>query len=250
MAGAWAARADNAGVVDLYDPSGSGEEVVVGWSDKGFFVVYSIDVGRGGPVNLRAVTIDSGEVNLLWEGPFRDVALDPQSGSMLVLIDENTTKLNPDTAVGAYHLRSDGVTLRILSEEPFEAAWSTEAGLYFARTEFGIVGITANGDWNQLHDFTGRLPVSSPVKGELAWFGDEGLWIGNLTSSIELPQPVQVFAGSVSHATWGPEGQHVLFFSEGDLYVTSKPNLEPRLVAEDISVNSSAWIMNQGQSSP
>jgi hypothetical protein len=77
------------------------------------------------------------------------------------------------------------------------------------------------------------FPVVSPMGAELAWTGS-GLWVGSLTSSLDRP-PRQVFGEPVSLATWGPEGDRLLFFSEGRFYVAASPSFEPLLIAEGVS---------------
>jgi WD40 repeat protein len=221
MAGVWAAKADNSGVVTLYEPDeDSGGEVLLGWTADDTFAVFTVDVSAGGSSDLRTVNVDTGAVNVAWEGLFHDAALDPDSGSLLVLSNDITAAANPDLNQGLY-LISPGFTspVRILEDDPHGATWSVAAGLFFAKTEFGVVAITRNGDWNQVHDFTGNLPIANPLERELTWYGPAGMWVGNLISSIDGPQPEQVFAKSVSHAAWAPGGQSVLFFSDDGIHV-------------------------------
>ncbi len=244
MAGAWAARADNAQVITLYEPSGgSGGEILVGWTANDTFAVYTVDVSAGGNSNLRTVNIETGAAATLWEGVFHATALDPGSGSLVVLSKESGTLSDPGMDLGVYLVSPEhSGPLRILEDDPFGVEWSTALALFLARTEFGTVAITPAGDWNQLHEFTGNLPVANPIERELAWWGSAGLWIGNLISSIDDPQPTQVYAGSVSMAAWDPAGESVLFFGEQGLYVVHKPDLTPILVAEGIRSTGSVWV--------
>jgi hypothetical protein len=242
MAGAWAARADDTEVRSLYDPSSSAEEVVLGWTGGDTFAIFSYAFGSGGPENLRTVRIETGAVEALWEGAFRDAALDPEGGGILLLVDEDAAGRNDDGAAGLYFLSPGSDPVRILEDEPSQVIWSQEAQLFFARTEFGIVAVSPGGDWNQLHDFTGRLPVSSPVDKELAWYGDAGLWVGDLISSLDLPQPEQIFTEPVLHAVWGPSGQNLPFFTEDGLYVLQKPELRPTLVGRGLSALDTIWM--------
>ena len=157
-------------------------------------------------------------------------------------MDEFAARNNPDAEVGLYFIGPDNLPWRILEDKPNHAAWSPEASLFFAYTEYGVVGITPNGDWKQLGDFTGRIPIASPVDKELAWYGEAGLWVGNLISSLDQPQPQHVFTNSVIHVSWGPEGQNLLFFGENGLFLLQKPELRPIQVAEGLRSRETAWV--------
>ena len=242
MAGVWAARADNTGVNTLYDPDESSDEIFVGWVENGTFAVYTMSVGFDGAMNLRTVNIETGTENVLWEGFLTDIVLVPNSGNLLVLVDEFAARKNPDAEVGLYFIGPDNLPWRILEDKPNHAAWSPEASLFFAYTEYGVVGITPNGDWKQLGDFTGRIPIASPVDKELAWYGEAGLWVGNLISSLDQPQPQHVFTDSVIHVSWGPEGQNLLLFGENGLYLLQKPELRPIQVTEGLRSRETAWV--------
>lgn len=249
MAGVWAARADNSGVKTLYDPSASDDEIVVGWIDDDTFAIYTLSVSLGGAMNLRTINIETGAVNILWEGFFKDVAFDPSSGNMLLLVDEYAASNNPDGETGLYLIGPERFAWKVLDEKPYQTSWSPEIGLFFAYTEFGVVVITPEGDWNQLHDFTGQIPVASPIAKELAWYGNAGLWIGNLVSSVDQPQPLQVFTDPVVHASWGPQGQNLLFFSEDGLYVVQKPDLISVQVAE-LTSKDAGWVLQSSDDGP
>ncbi len=243
MTGVWAARADDTGVRSLYDPSGSGDEVLVGWRGVDTFAVYTLDVSQGGNRNLRAVNVETGIITSLWGGFFNDVVLDPQTGNMILLVNERAAEKNPDGESGVFFMGAQGAALRILAEEPVQAAWSAEAGLFLARTEFGLVAISSSGEWNQIHDFTGGLPAASPVANELAWYGADGLWIGNLISSLDLPQPERVFTEPVRYASWRPDGDGVLFVSgENEFFVARRPDWDPELIRAELDAREAVWV--------
>ncbi len=82
MAGAWAARADGSGVIDLGKPAGSGENLV-GWIDKDSFVTYSWTPVCG-PENLRVVNINDKSQKTLLRDCFGDAVMAPNGVMMVV----------------------------------------------------------------------------------------------------------------------------------------------------------------------
>ncbi len=88
MNGVWAARSDNGGVIDLYDPpQDSGGEVFLGnyWSSEDSFYAAS---WTGCPYrDLRLVEVEDQLVTMVHEGCFWDYALGP-TGLIAVLTNE------------------------------------------------------------------------------------------------------------------------------------------------------------------
>ena len=242
MVGVWAARADGSEILELYDPSDSSDEILVGWLNDRAAVVYTVSVGLSANLNLRSVNIETGQETLLWAQPFNQVSSDPDSGNFLILVDEVAANQDTDLEAGVYLVRPDGTSLPILREVPLQGAWSAETGLFLVRTEFGLVAISPGGDWKQLHDFSDNLPVANPVTRELAWYGMEGLWVGNLISSLDLPQPQQIFDKPVTHVSWSPQGEGLYFFGDQGLYFVDRDDLRPILVVAGLRSHNSAWV--------
>jgi dipeptidyl aminopeptidase/acylaminoacyl peptidase len=238
MSGVWAARADGSGVKSLYDPSASSDETIVGWLSDEAFLVYTMSMSRGGATNLRAVNVESGDVRVLWEGLLNDVALDPQSGVLLLAVGPNAGE--PE---GLYSVHTDdGSAWRILEDNASKVTWSDEAGLFFALTEHGVLAISSKGDAIDIHVPPGYsgFPVVARGTRDLAWTGSS-LWIGSILSTIDDP-PRQVYPGPVVKAAWGLAGERLLFFGEEGLYAAQSPYIDLVTVAEGISARSAVWV--------
>ncbi|HEY44661.1 MAG TPA: hypothetical protein G4O11_11830 [Anaerolineae bacterium] len=240
VASVWFARADGSEVRKLYDASGEGTEVVIGWVDDRHFVTYS---SAWTPVNLRIVDVETGPVDLLWEDYFNTADLDQETGVLLLGLQRSTAERNPDGKQGLYIIQAGGPPpWRMIEDEPYEILWSIEAGLFFAETEFGILAVSSTGNYIDLDrpaSSTG-FPIVAPGTRELAWTGSE-LWIGSLTSSIENP-PRQVFIEPTYCGTWGTQGRNLLFFSTSGLYMATGPDFGPVLLGKGLSCNDAVWV--------
>ena len=81
MEGIWAARADDSGVVTLYDPTEDSGEDIIGWVDNQTFLVYSWNMSSG-LNNLRTYNIETGEINVVWPGSFQSIAFNPSNATV------------------------------------------------------------------------------------------------------------------------------------------------------------------------
>ena len=81
--GIWTARADKDLVKTLYAPTPNAAEMIVDWVDDETFVVYSW-FQPCGPNNLRTYNIESGQSAVLWSEPFKEIALDPASKTLVL----------------------------------------------------------------------------------------------------------------------------------------------------------------------
>ncbi len=245
MEGFWAAWADDSDIITLFDPSGTGDQVVIGWVDDRTFVVYSWDAGCG-PHDLRTFNIETKESHVLWDSTFQTIAFHPEEAVAILGVNYESEFCNPDNDLGLYYVPSNGnLPFRILDEEINQAIWSDEAQLFLVDTEFGIIAVDSLGQYIDLDVPAGSssLPVAAPNTRDLAWIGD-GLWIGPLLGSIENP-PIKFFNQHTYNATWDPRGEYVLFFSDSGLYVAQKPEYIPILIAEGLDNQNgfSGWVM-------
>jgi WD40 repeat protein len=244
MVGMWASRADDSGTVTLYDPSMSGDEIVLGWIDQRTFVVYTWNAVCG-PGNLRTYNIESGDSLILWEGAFQAAAFDPSSGTSLIAVNNDDTFCNPSGQIGPVIVKPDGLAFRVVEDRVHAIQWSENAGLFLAISEFGTIAVSTEGDFIDLDKPMGAnpLPAVAPGTRELAWTGN-GLWIGPLLGSIDNP-PKTISSEPTVHASWDPSGEYVLFFAEGGLYVAQRPEFVPVLVTGEISPwnGYSAWVI-------
>ncbi len=247
MEGFWAARTDDSEIITLFDPSGTGDQEVIGWVDNRTFVVYSWHAGCG-PQDLRTFNIETKESQVLWEPAFQAIAFHPAEAVSLLVVnhEHESERCNPDNNFGLYLVRSDGTPpFEILGEKISRVIWSENANLFLVESEFGVLAVDSMGQYIDLDVPAGSssLPAAAPVTRDLAWIGD-GLWIGPLLGSIEKP-PVKYFNQRTYNATWDPQGEYVLFFSDTGLYVAQKPEYIPILIAEGLDNQNgfSGWVM-------
>jgi hypothetical protein len=246
MAELWAARVDGSEVRWLYDSSDSVEpsgEVIVGWLDDAEFIVYSQEGGT--PWRLRTFDIATREVRMLWGGFFRTGAMASGVGKFLMSTTGGDTVLlyDPDIPPGLRLIDvTTGLDMVVVEDEASEVRWLSDLDLFLALTDFGVLAVSPTGDFIDLDVPKGAegLPAVSQ-RGGLAWTGS-GLWVGSVTGSLDRP-PRQVFAEPVSLAMWGPEGEYLLFFSEGRLHVGRSPDFAPLLVAGGMNYpRAASWV--------
>lgn len=245
MVGFWAARDDGSEFKSLFDPSGSGDEIVVGWVDPETFVVFTWTLT--GNRNLRSINVETGETRVFFEGCFNEeLALNEPTGAVLLAVNEYSANCIPGVLQGLYLVSTvSGQALRIVEDEAHYIRWSKEADLFLALTEYGVLAVSTTGEFIDLDVPEGALwfPVVAPNTKLLAWTGEGGVWIGSLLGSIDHP-PSQIFSERAGGAAWGPQGEHLLFVSGGALYVAHSPDFIPVLVAEGVISGGieSVWV--------
>jgi hypothetical protein len=214
---------------------------VLGWLDDQTLALHSWDAGCG-EKDIRMINVETGVEALLWEGYFRQAALDPASQTLAIGMAGDSATCNPEGEQGIFFMDIAAQSeVRILEDEPYEIRWSPEAGLFFSRTEFGMQAISTLGEWVQIGEYTGNLPAASVDK-QLAWYGDEGLWVGALLSTIEN-EPQQVFAEPIVYALWSLDGEWVLFFGEAGFYAATAPDFAPVLISDGLTSRDAAWLL-------
>ncbi len=243
MTGVWAARADDSGVVTLYDPSESGSEKIMGWVNNQTFLVHSWDASCG-PKNLRTYNIETKESVVLWAGYFQSIAYNPLNA--VAVLSSWMEGCNPDAETGLYLVPTNSrASLRIVGDRVTLISWSKEANLILAQSDFGVLAVDSNGQFINLDRPPGAdpFPAVAPGSKDLAWPGDS-LWIGPLLGSIDHP-PQKIFTEPVYTVTWDPRGHYVLFFAESGLYSAQKPDYVPILITEgfDNQNGYSGWIL-------
>jgi Tol biopolymer transport system component len=238
VASLWVAQADGSEDRKILD----GGEMAIGWMDSENLIVRSNDFGY---VNLRIINVETGSEEVLWKDYFSDVALDAETGTLLLGVNQYAAEKNPDVRQGLYLIPVGGApTWRIVEDEPKEVVWSDEAGLFFAKTGgSGILAVSLTADFIDLDvpASSNGFPLVAPGTWELAWTGSE-LWVGTLSSGLDNPSR-QIFPEPVFQATWGPQGQYLLFISAGRLYVARSPEFSPVLVGEGLNADITAWVL-------
>ncbi len=233
----WVARADGSEDRKLLD----GGEMVIGWMDSENLVIHSRDFWS---FNLRTINVETGSEEVLWKDYFSDVAWDAEMGTLLLGVNQYAAEKNLDAQQGLYLIQVGGApSWRIVEDEPEEVLWSDEADMFFAKIRgSGILAVSLTGDFIDLDvpASSNGFPLVAPGTRELVWTGSE-LWVSKLTGGLDNP-PRQIFPEPVYQATWGPQGQHLLFISGGRLYVARSPEFSPVLVGEGLNADITAWV--------
>jgi hypothetical protein len=234
MSGVWASRADNADAITLYDPSGSGSEVILGWLDDQTFIVYSWGPLCGSHL-LRTFNIESQQSAILWKESFQAIAYNPSD--KVVLLTSNEGECSPEAGAGMYFVPTNGnAPIRILETTGPQIIWSEKARLFLASGDFGagVIAVDSKGQFIDLDMPQGAraFPAVAPGSRDLAWKGDS-LWVGPLLGSLDNP-PKAIFNESVHTVTWTPNGESVIFFAESGLYIAHQPDYTPIRIADGL----------------
>jgi hypothetical protein len=248
MRGIWAARADDSSVLDLYPiPQGSGNEVVVGWLSTNRFLVYTWSVICG-PSSVRIFNLSDGSEEVLWNGFFSDVALDPKRGNVLLTIDEMTAQCNEGGVQGIFLFHTGQMAaFEVLEFGVYKMSWAPEVDRFLARSGVDLLAVGPEGAASKLASApTASDPVISPEGSRWAFSGIDqtggaGVWVGDFGQEVG-----QVFTGNAGGLFWSPNGEGFFFFADVGLYFAPGPNFDPILVAEGIQLerdNAAVWML-------
>lgn len=198
MAGAWAARADDSGVITLYTPGpASAAETLVGWVDVTTFLVYTSDA-RCGAHNLRAHNVETGAVTVRWPGYFTEAAYDPDSDQLLVSVqDEYVAQCTPGQTPGLFLSRGAEV-VRVWEQGTPQVVWSRPNGIFFAGG--GAAGVVAISTDGFVTPQTQRsIPLVSRDGDKLAWQEPDGTLVTGFIQPGNAPVAV---ADNVRALAW------------------------------------------------
>jgi len=177
----------------------------------------------GGTHNLRSIDIETGAVEILWEGPFHAYAMDPVNNLLAVIGSEHALSLVD---------LSDGSQRKIE-----DAAWDVEfIGVgdkrFMATLENKTFFVTAKGSWTEANFGTNRAEASPDLRYVVVL--GEALqiytWGDSLIRDIELGRP----ASAIDQIIWRPDSPGLFFTFGSDLYALDLLDGEPYRVDEDI----------------
>ena len=250
MTGMWAARPDGSGAHLVYPLDFHGFERVLDWISNTAFLVdrWEFPIGY---TNLRTADIETGQVRTVWARGYFERAYDP--GSRTVLFDvpfpDGDIRCDEAGEPGVYLLALGGGSPRpVPGVEPnctySGVSWSEAAGLFFVETESGVIPVTAEGKILEPGIALGSTPAIAP-DGTLWAVSGDGLQIGTPEDGF------RALADWTAAPIWRPDGEALFLFrrqgtSDGgyDLYIAQSPEFAPRLVAEDLQLESwtATWI--------
>lgn len=247
MDGIWAARADGREVRSLYPiPEESGDEVVIGWTSKDHFAIYTRN-GPCGSSNLRTYDLRSGEIEVLWSGFFSHAVVASEAGAVLVTIDEGIAGCNQENREGTFlYLPGQSEADPVLETGVGWLSWEPAVGLFLAMEDRELTAISPDGEVTRLSDAPGGKP---PVLSS-----DGRFWAFDETTRPDMPglyagpfgrEALQVFPGSAAYMTWAPENGGLFFIANEDLYFAATPDFTPIPIYEGFGVNgvdSISWV--------
>jgi hypothetical protein len=223
VAGVWVVRADGSEVREL-PVSTQGDLVPLGWQDPRTIVLYSYR--EGWSKDLIRCDVETGQVDMLWQGFFTEAALAPSSENLLVAIDVVSAHENHGDP-GLYLVRPGQPATRLVDRDTGMVSWSPEAAAFLAEADPEQILVTSTGQMTTLrHPHADRVsPVEPSSAGWLAWMGDSA-WISSLSDQTAPPR--EVYTGSFTWlANWSPDGQHLVFLTDFAVYVARGPAFVP-----------------------
>jgi WD40 repeat protein len=248
--GVWSAAADGSAVDLLFESEIVGFENVLGWMGDSLLLMDS-ETPNENPFcsysNLTQVGLENGQREPLVGGRYAARAFDPESQTVLFSV-AGEPGCEGELRPGLYVLdvASGQPPTRFVEDVAWEIAWSAEAGLFFAGTDLGVLGIDTSGQFIDLvvpkESF--GLPAVAPGSRRLAWSGNE-LWIGTLQDNMDQP-PRLLHTGRIWEASWSADGQHLLYLTGDGVWIASEPDFTPLQVA-DLRGYSPIWVPPAGK---
>ncbi len=243
----WAAAADGTGIVDLFavgEDAYTGGEIYIGWTGAGELVFHDF-INRA---NLRRANPATGETVLLREACLDDAALDPTTGTTLVVLHPAEYGCGrEDSPAGAFLVSPDGSTVQAVEGDSFDPAWSAVDERFYTLTYgSGIVSIAPSGEAAvvaTMDDGWYGMPLISPDGSTWAWTGN-GVWVGPYGEPPRQIDEAIVYQANrfVSPlAAWHPDGDRLLYVGDEALYTAAAPNFAPELVAEGLTPTGWFW---------
>ena len=222
-----------------YDSVG---EVFLGWLNSQSFVSYSQTPTF--PHTLRNVNVETGEVTLIYQGYFDVAALDPETRSIALVVNE--ANASPQGWLpGVYLLRSEDVAFGLEMAGIWESLVWDQSGVFVASGTQGAFLFSPDDMAVLLGDEKKAAPspdaswliawgdgISSPT-GLRLYQSPSGSFLQNISESL------------VSSVFWRPDSKAFFVVSEGVLYYVRFPSLNLEKVDEGFPAGFSGdliWI--------
>jgi len=235
MDGAWAAHADDSGVISLYDPSNQSAEEFVGWVDDSTFLVNSWNPGCGANY-LRTFDIDTLETHILWQHAFNDIVFDEGDGTLAIAVEIDYERCNPEEQFGVFLIPLDGsAPLQVIEDPSGHLAHHESDDDIILMTDFMTPAeVLPDGTMLSLNPspVAYGYPVLSPDRAWAAWPGSE-LWIGQRDSSGELT-PTMVLPQGIARVVWSPDSSAIFLLSDEAVFIALAPDFIPITVIDNL----------------
>jgi len=211
----------------LFVPEATGYwEHYVGWMSAEELVSYTKT--ESGGTDLRLSNLSTDRTTILFYGPFHEVALDPNHGTLAVSMNAADGK-NSGHTPGIYISKSGRLLYSLLISGDYEhLEYLPKLGHFIASGKTGVIQFDDSGILARLNDE------------QRATFSPEGEWIvGWGTSGARLYYTDGTLLQSltdqpVSAVVWQKNGQSIYLLEEGGLYQLRFPLLRNQLVTADV----------------
>lgn len=241
MEGVWAAAVDGSGVKDLYDPSGTADQVFFGWRNATDVVVGSADVMCGNR-DLRVVNVETGTESMLWPHYFQSAAV-ADNGAVLISVDQTSAGCNADQPLaGTLLVDATSATPRQL--RPDVSGYPTYVAgnrLFYLEGRDAVAAFTALGDFVEVNAPVQRVPSVSPDGRYEAWASQvqvEGVFVREAGQAAR-----QVFPTGARSAVWSTNGQALFFAAPDGVYRAVAPDFVPERITSQV-VPTAMWYAN------
>jgi len=239
MAGLWVVDVPRDAIYDVDMGMLQGDFLFHGWLDDETFLAASFNAVCG-VFNLRAVNLQTGQVEAIWPGSYGVFDIDPSTWTML--LDA------PEYALGDPLCNEPSLAGLLLVDETGNANQITLAGesngrepvsriLWSATLDAFVfehgerIGMLSQ-DGVVLEDLP-AFPCLLPNNTDWAFNTNEppGFWAGPAGT---LPE-IEIINCDASNWTWNPDGSIVIFVRDENLVIARGPEFEPLLAAQDVS---------------
>jgi hypothetical protein len=216
-------------------PPDSLEEVFVGWRNVETFISYSLTTE--GPKLLRQVTLDKLRESMIYEGLFKEVAFDPNSGILAFIITQDNA-IAQGLSGGIYRLLPDSTTLHFQQGGNWDNLIWDPAGMFVASGLQETILFTPDGESLFLPN-QGNARLSPNGNWLIAWGDGEKSLLGARLHQSNSNHPLQtLLEGRVESLFWQPDSMGFFIQSEGVLYYFAFPGLRPIKIADGLPLDS------------
>lgn len=212
-------------------PSNSREEVFVGWRNVETFISYSLTTE--GPRLLRQVTLDRLRESMIYEGQFKEVAFDPDSGVLSFLISQDSA-IAQGLSGGIYRLLPESTEFQFQQGGKWDTIAWDPSGMFVAGGFQGVIMFTPGGESLFLSG-EGNARLSPNGNWLIAWGDGERSITGARLHQSASDHPLQtLLEGRVESLFWQPDSMGFFIQSEGTLYHFIFPGLRPEKIADGL----------------